>query len=400
MPSPAPSKRAQAPLSKSGASSRRLRPEAVARELQVRLGARSYPLHIAPGLLSDPANFAGLRGRLLRVITDQNVAPLYLQKVLTAAGIAPEDALVLPAGETQKSWATLETVIDWLLQTRLPRDGVVLALGGGVVGDLAGFAAAIYQRGVDFVQLPTTLLAQVDSSVGGKTGVNHTRGKNLIGAFHQPQMVLADTDTLKTLPPRELAAGLAEVIKCGLLGDAALFAKLERELDRLLALDPATLAEVIERCCRLKARIVAEDERESGPRALLNLGHTFAHAVETCTGYGTWLHGEAVGLGLCMAADLSAKLGWLPHADAARCVALVARAGLPVRPPAGMQPDDFLRLMAHDKKVAGGRLRLVLLRAIGESLVTADFDPAALDATLTQFCGAAGAQGPVADAAV
>ncbi len=388
-PPPAAGKRApgaKAPLSKSGASSRRLRAEAVARELQVKLGARSYPLHIAPGLLSDPSQFASLRGRLLRVVTDANVAPLYLQKVLSAAGIAVEDALVLPAGETQKSWATLETVIDWLLATRLPRDGVVLALGGGVVGDLAGFAASIYQRGVDFVQLPTTLLAQVDSSVGGKTGVNHPRGKNLIGAFHQPQMVLADTDALKTLPPREFAAGLAEVIKCGLLGDAPLFIKLERELDRLLALDPSTLAEVIERCCRLKARIVAEDERESGPRALLNLGHTFAHAVETFTGYDQWLHGEAVGLGLCMAADLSAKLGWLPQADADRCRALVARCNLPVLPPAGMKPDDFLRLMAQDKKVAGGRLRLVLLRAIGESLVTADFDPAALDATLAQFC--------------
>ncbi len=378
-----PAKRA---LTRSGASSRRLQAEAVARELQVQLGERSYPLRIAPGLLGDPANFAGLRGRLLRVVTDQNVAPLYLQKVLKAAGISADDALILAAGESQKSWATLETVIDWLLQTRLPRDGVVLALGGGVVGDLAGFAAAIYQRGVDFVQLPTTLLAQVDSSVGGKTGVNHARGKNLIGAFHQPQLVLADTDALKTLPPRELAAGLAEVIKCGMLGDAALFAKLERQLDYLLTLDAATLAEIIERCCYLKARIVAEDERESGPRALLNLGHTFAHAVETFTGYNSWLHGEAVGLGLCMAADLSAKLGWLPQADADRCTALVARAGLPVRPPAGMQPGDFLRLMAQDKKVAGGRLRLVLLRAIGESLVTADFDPAALDATLEQFC--------------
>jgi len=378
-----PAKRA---LSRSGASSRRLQAEAIARELQVQLGERSYPLRIAPGLLSDPANFACLRGRLLRLVTDQNVAPLYLQKVLKAAGIGADDALVLPAGETQKNWATLERVIDWLLQTRLPRDGVVLALGGGVVGDLAGFAAAIYQRGVDFVQLPTTLLAQVDSSVGGKTGVNHARGKNLIGAFHQPQLVLADTDALKTLPPRELAAGLAEIIKCGMLGDAALFAKLERQFDNLLALDAATLAEIIERCCHLKARIVAEDERESGPRALLNLGHTFAHAVETFTGYDSWLHGEAVGLGLCMAADVSARLGWLPQADAARCIALVARAGLPVRPPAGMRACDFLRLMAQDKKVAGGRLRLVLLRAIGESLVTADFDPAAFDATLEQFC--------------
>jgi 3-dehydroquinate synthase len=311
--------------------------------------------------------------------------------VLKVLGLSPAEALVLPAGEQQKTWANAEKVLDWLLQARLPRDGVLVALGGGVVGDLAGFCAAVYQRGIDFVQIPTTLLAQVDSSVGGKTGVNHAHGKNMIGAFHQPQTVIADTDSLRSLPPRELAAGLAEVIKSALLGDAPLFARLERDLDRLLALDAEALAEAIERCCALKARIVAADERESlhggaGPRALLNLGHTFGHAVETWTRYQSWLHGEAVGLGLCMAADLSARLNWIAAEDAARVEALVKRAGLPVRPPQGMTPDDFRRLMAHDKKVAGGRVRLVLLRAIGEAVVTADFDPEALDQTLAHFC--------------
>lgn len=330
-----------------------------------------------------------MRGRPLRLVTDDHVAPLYLDAALAALGAGRDDALILPAGEPSKTWSTAQSVLDWLLGSRLPRDGVIVALGGGVIGDLAGFCAAIYQRGVDFVQVPTTLLAQVDSSVGGKTGVNHGSGKNLIGAFHQPKAVIADTAALGSLPPRELAAGLAEVIKCGLLGDASLFVRLEEEIDALQGLDAALLAEVIERCCALKARIVGEDERESiagGPRALLNLGHTFGHAVETFTGYTTWLHGEAVGLGLCMAADMSARLGWVDAAVAARTRALVARAGLPVRPPAGMTPEDFRRLMARDKKVASGRVRLILLRAIGEATMTADFDPAALDQTLEHFC--------------
>ncbi|MDR3417671.1 MAG: 3-dehydroquinate synthase [Nevskia sp.] len=359
----------------------------------VELQERAYPIRIGPGLLADGASYKLLRSRLVRVVTDQNVAALYLERVLEALGLTPNEVLVLPAGETQKTWANAERVLDWLLAARLPRDGVLVALGGGVIGDLAGFCAAVYQRGIDFVQIPTTLLAQVDSSVGGKTGVNHARGKNMIGAFHQPQAVIADTDTLRSLPARELAAGLAEVIKCGLLGDAPLFARLERDLDRLLALDAETLAETIERCCALKARIVAADERESlhggaGPRALLNLGHTFGHAVETYTRYETWLHGEAVGLGLCMAADLSARLRWIAEEDAARVVALVQRAGLPVRPPQGITPDHFRGLMAQDKKVAGGRVRLVLLRAIGEAVVTADFDPDALEQTLAHYCAA------------
>ena len=359
--------------------------------MRVELGERGYDIRIGPRLLGDEASYRLLRSRVLRIVTDEHVAPLYLEPLLKALGVGPEEALVLPAGEQQKTWANAERVLDWLLAARLPRDGVLVALGGGVIGDLAGFCAALYQRGIDFVQIPTTLLAQVDSSVGGKTGVNHARGKNMIGAFHQPRAVIADTDTLRSLPPRELAAGIAEVIKCGMLGDSSLFARLERDLEHLLALDAEALADAIERCCLLKARIVAADERESlhggaGPRALLNLGHTFGHAVETYTRYETWLHGEAVGLGLCMAADLSARLGWLSAADAARAVELVRRAGLPVKPPQGMTPDDFRRLMALDKKVAGGRVRLVLLRALGEAVVTADFEPDALEQTLASFC--------------
>ncbi|WP_293390738.1 3-dehydroquinate synthase [Nevskia sp.] len=372
------------------------------RLLSVELGERSYPLAIGAGLLADPESYAELRGKTLRIVTDANVAARYLDPVLDALGLTREHAFVLPAGELQKTWANSEQVLDWLLASRIARDGVLIALGGGVIGDLTGFVASIYQRGIAFVQMPTTLLSQVDSSVGGKTGVNHARGKNLIGAFHQPIAVFADTDTLNTLPPRELSAGLAEVIKCGMLGDAALFARLERDLDAILALDPNAVAEAVERCCKLKARIVALDERESlagGPRTLLNLGHTFGHAVETFTQYETWLHGEAVGLGLAMAADMSMRLGWLKPEDAERCLKLIERAKLPVRPPAAMTPDDFRSLMARDKKVAAGKLRLVLMRAIGEAATTADFDVAALDATLDHFCTASDAAGTATQAA-
>ncbi|WP_295685477.1 3-dehydroquinate synthase [uncultured Nevskia sp.] len=372
------------------------------RLLSVELGERSYPLAIGAGLLADPESYAELRGKTLRIVTDANVAARYLDPVLDALNLTREHAFVLPAGELQKTWANAEQVLDWLLASRIARDGVLIALGGGVIGDLTGFVASIYQRGIAFVQMPTTLLSQVDSSVGGKTGVNHARGKNLIGAFHQPIAVFADTDTLNTLPPRELSAGLAEVIKCGMLGDAALFARLERDLDAILGLDPNAVAEAVERCCKLKARIVALDERESlagGPRTLLNLGHTFGHAVETFTRYETWLHGEAVGLGLAMAADMSMRLGWLKPEDAERCLKLIERAKLPVRPPAAMTPDDFRSLMARDKKVAAGKLRLVLMRAIGEAATTADFDVAALDATLDHFCTPSDAAGTATQAA-
>jgi 3-dehydroquinate synthase len=355
--------------------------------LNVDLGDRSYPIHIGAGVLVDAALWQDLRTRPLRLVTDANVAAHHLAALRAVLGLGDEGIRVLPPGELQKSWDHAGQLLDWLLQTRLPRDGLLIALGGGVIGDLVGFCAAIYQRGIDFVQVPTTLLAQVDSSVGGKTGVNHPLGKNMIGAFHQPVRVLADTATLATLPRRELLAGVAEVIKYGMLGDRAFLDWLEGRLDALLALDAEAVAYAIRRSCEMKAAIVGRDERESGPRALLNLGHTFAHAIETAAGYGEWLHGEAVATGLCMAASLSARLGWIEQAEAARCVALIERAGLPVRPPAGMQPDDFLRLMALDKKVAAGKLRLVLLRGLGDAIVTADFDHAALRATLADYCG-------------
>lgn len=374
------------------APSQRPSPESTRRLLRVELGDRGYDIAIGVGLLHTLGEHPLLRGRSLRVITDANVAACYLDPVLDALGLTREHACILPAGETQKTWATAEAVLDWLLASRIARDSVLVALGGGVIGDLTGFVAAIYQRGIAFVQVPTTLLAQVDSSVGGKTGVNHARGKNLIGAFHQPAAVFADTATLSTLPPRELSAGLAEVIKCAMLGDAGLFARLERDIDSLRALEANALADAIERCCALKARIVGLDEREAlagGPRMLLNLGHTFGHAVETWTRYATWLHGEAVGLGLAMAADLSTRLGWLKPDDNASCLRLIERAGLPTRPPVGMTPDDFRTLMMRDKKVAAGRLRLVLMRSLGEAVTVADWDPAAFDATLDHFCAAA-----------
>jgi 3-dehydroquinate synthase len=352
------------------------------RTLRIELGERSYPIRLGHGLLGQAGSWAEARGRPCRVVTDRTVAARYLAPVRAALALDEAQCLVLPPGEAQKSWDSAGRVLDWLLDSRLPRDGLVVALGGGVVGDLAGFAAAVLQRGVDFVQVPTTLLAQVDSAVGGKTGVNHARGKNLIGAFHQPRAVVADLDTLQTLPRRELLAGVAEVVKYGLLGDAAFFAWLEQHLDALLRLDPAATAQAVETCCRMKAQIVGADEREAGARALLNLGHTFAHAIETHTGYDTWLHGEAVAAGLCLAADLSRRLGWIAAGDAARVAQLVARAGLPTRPPADLAPARFLELMGHDKKVQAGRLRLVLLRAIGQAEVTADFDPAALQAAL------------------
>ena len=358
------------------------------RTLQIDLGSRAYPIRIGHGLLGNPRSFAEAHDRACRLVTERNVAAHYLEPVRKALALEPGHCLVLPAGEAQKTFDNAGRVLDWLLESGLPRDGLVVALGGGVIGDLAGFAAAICQRGVDFIQLPTTLLAQVDSSVGGKTGVNHARGKNLIGAFHQPRAVITDLDTLKTLPRRELLAGVAEIIKYGLLGDAEFFGQLESSLDRLLALDPATLAATVEHCCRMKARIVEQDEREKDTRALLNLGHTFAHAIEAHVGYEGWLHGEAVAVGLCMAADLSQRLGWLPAADDARAQALVHRAGLPTRPPEGLSPQRFLELMGHDKKVKAGKLRLVLLRALGTATVTAEFEPQ-LGETLRHFCGTA-----------
>lgn len=358
------------------------------RIVRVELGGRSYPIRIGNGLLANAASWPDLAGRRVRLLTDCNVAPHYLDTVCERLGLNRDDALVLEAGETLKTWDQAGEVLNWLLNAGLGRDGVLVALGGGVIGDLGGFCAAIYQRGIDFIQVPTTLLSQVDSSVGGKTGVNHPRGKNLIGAFHQPIAVIADTDTLSTLPARELSAGLAEVIKYGMLADSLMFEWLEANLNRLLALDPAALAEAIERCCGIKARIVGDDEREyhgGGPRALLNLGHTFGHAIETHTGYGRLLHGEAVAIGLCMAADLSARHGWIDAHARDRCINLIQRAGLPTRPPADLGPEQFRELMGLDKKVKAGKLRLVLLRRLGEAILSGDFDDTHLQATLKEY---------------
>ncbi|MGE0079958.1 MAG: 3-dehydroquinate synthase [Thiohalomonadaceae bacterium] len=351
--------------------------------LRVELGERSYPIYIGSGLLGRTELLAPhIRGRQVLVVTNETVAPLYLEKLNAGLGDYQVDSLVLPDGEAYKTLGTLNSVFDRLLERRFDRRCTLVALGGGVIGDLTGFAAACYQRGVAFIQVPTTLLSQVDSSVGGKTGVNHPLGKNMIGAFHQPRCVIADTDTLNTLDDRQLRAGLAEVIKYGLINDPEFFRWLEANLDRLLARDPEALAYAIERSCRDKAAIVAEDETESGARALLNLGHTFGHAIETGMGYGAWLHGEAVATGMLLAAQLSQRLGWIGAADTARVHGLLSRAGLPVKAPTDLDSRRFLELMAVDKKVQDGQLRLVLLKGIGHSVVTAEASTADITATL------------------
>jgi 3-dehydroquinate synthase len=355
----------------------------MSKTLNVDLGLRSYPIHIGPGLIENPELYRPhVVGSQVMIVTNETVGPLYLAQVENALDGLQVERVVLPDGEEYKNLEIWNRIMDALLGNRFARDCTLVALGGGVVGDMAGFAAASYQRGVAFIQVPTTLLAQVDSSVGGKTGVNHALGKNMIGAFHQPRAVIADTDTLGTLPDRELSAGVAEVIKYGLIRDPGFFAWLEANMGALLSRDTQALTYAIERSCRNKAEVVAADEREVGQRALLNLGHTFGHAIETGMGYGAWLHGEAVGAGMCMAADLSARLGWMDHASMERTCALISAARLPIAPPRAMGPERFRALMAVDKKVLDGRLRLVLMRAIGRALVSADFDPAKLDETL------------------
>jgi len=357
--------------------------------LKVELGSRSYPILIGEGLLGDPELLRQhVPARDVLVVSNTTVAPLYLDTL--SAGLRPRRIIetVLPDGESHKTLTNVARILDVLVANRFARDCTVVALGGGVVGDMAGFAAACYQRGVSFVQMPTTLLSQVDSSVGGKTGVNHPGGKNLIGAFHQPIAVLADTRTLGTLPPRELRAGLAEVIKYGLICDAAFFDWLEEHMEELLAGDPAALAHVIYRSCQIKAEIVGRDEREQGDRALLNLGHTFGHAIESATGYTQWLHGEAIGAGLLMAAAMSAGCGLLSAEDVSRVKNLVARTGLPTRIDS-VSPQSALEHMRIDKKVQGGRIRLILLRKIGDAFITADYSEAALDATLHEYFGLA-----------
>ncbi len=354
-------------------------------QLTVQLGDRSYPIFIGSALLAQRDLFTPyIAGKQVCIVTDDTVAPLYLDALCKTLEGYQLSTVVLPTGEAYKNWATLQQIFDTLLASRHDRRTTLVALGGGVIGDMTGFAAACYQRGVDFIQVPTTLLSQVDSSVGGKTGINHPAGKNMLGAFYQPKAVIIDTASLRTLPAREVSAGLAEVIKYGLIRDAAFLDWLDANMSGLRALEPDLITEAIARSCAIKAEVVAADEREGGVRAILNLGHTFGHAIEAHQGYGQWLHGEAVGAGMAMALDMSRRLGWIDEDAAARGIRIIDQAGLPVRPPAAMTPDDFVELMAVDKKVLDGQLRLVLLKSIGEAAVTAEFDSETLQATLAQ----------------
>ena len=350
----------------------------VARTITVELGERSYPIFVGNGLLGSGFDLAPYAdGQDCLIVTNEKVAPLYLDAVRANLKGLTIESLCLPDGEEYKTLATVQSILDRLVSVGANRDASIVALGGGVVGDIAGFAAACYMRGIDFIQVPTTLLAQVDSSVGGKTGVNHPGGKNLIGAFHQPKAVLIDTDTLKRLPDRELKAGLAEVIKYGAVADAEFFAWLEDNIEALITRDPEALAGAITRSCEIKAAVVAEDEREAGRRAILNFGHTFGHAIERCQGYGEWLHGEAVAAGMVMAAGLSD----VDADEQQRLRSLIERAGLPSSPPP-IAADEWLAAMGLDKKVQQKRLRFVLLRAFGNPYVTADYDESRLKRVL------------------
>jgi 3-dehydroquinate synthase len=355
--------------------------------LNVDLGERGYPILIGRGLIEDAqALERHIPARDIVLVSNVTVAPLYAKKLARSLASKRIVEIDLPDGEQHKTLSTVSRILDVMVANRLGRDCAVIALGGGVVGDMAGFAAASYQRGVAYVQIPTTLLAQVDSSVGGKTGVNHPGGKNLIGAFHQPIVVIADTSTLDTLPPRELRAGLAEVIKYGLIRDSAFFDWLELNLDRLLNRDADALAHAIARSCEIKAEIVGRDEREQGERALLNLGHTFGHAIESATGYKTWLHGEAVGAGMLMAAAMSRECGEMRPEDVDRLRKMLEKTGLPITAKE-VSIDTALENMQIDKKVKSGRIRLVLLRGIGTSYVTADYPDTALRRTLAAYFG-------------
>jgi 3-dehydroquinate synthase len=359
------------------------------REVEVALGERSYVIRIGRGVLAARHVEKALAGSQVAVVTNSVVAPLWLPRLEHAlAGCrARVDVFTLPDGEAEKTLGNYAAILDFLIERRHNRSTTIIALGGGVVGDMAGFAAATYQRGVALVQAPTTLLAQVDSSVGGKTAVNHARGKNLIGAFHQPRSVLIDTDCLATLPDRELRAGLAEVVKYGAIRDEGFLRWLEEHAEALLARDEEALTHAIARSCEVKADVVAADERETGLRAILNFGHTFGHAIETLTGYDEYLHGEAVAMGMVLAADLSARLGMLPLADAQRLKALLGRCGLPVVPPPGLTPAAMLDTMAMDKKVLDARLRLVLCRELGAAYVDDSVPEDALLATLKAGAG-------------
>lgn len=353
--------------------------------LEVALGNRAYPIHIGRGLLQQTALILPhLTRKNVAIITNTTVAPLYLEKLTSSlrdAGVSVIE-IILPDGEAHKNADTLNLIYDALLKNRCERSTTLIALGGGVIGDLTGYAAATYLRGVPFIQIPTTLLSQVDSSVGGKTGINHPLGKNMIGAFYQPKLVLADIDTLQTLPKRELSAGVAEVIKYGLIRDADFFDWLEVNISKLMALDEAVTSYAIYRSCKNKAEVVAADEHETGERALLNLGHTFGHAIENGMGYGVWLHGEAVAAGTMLAADLSQRLGWLSADEFLRIFKLLTASNLPLIAPK-LGAEKYLDLMASDKKVADGKIRLVLQQGIGKAVITSDYDTAKLKETLT-----------------
>ena len=360
-------------------------------ELTVDLGDRSYPIHVGSGLLDDGALLREhVYGDTALVVTNETVAPLYLDRVVSAlsSGSAIRvETVILPDGEEYKTLEVLTMIYDKALHAKLDRLTTFVALGGGVIGDMTGFAAASYQRGVNFLQIPTTVMAMVDSSVGGKTGVNHPAGKNMIGAFHQPSSVIIDTQTLKTLPDREYASGIAEVIKYGLIRDAEFFCWQESHMDNLMIRDERTLIHAIEHSCRNKAEVVSLDEKEGGLRATLNLGHTFAHAIETSIGYGEWLHGEAVSVGIVMAADLSVRLGWLDCSIKDRISSLLNSCSLPVKVPKCMSVEKFQALMALDKKNANGKLRLILLKGeLGECIFTGDFDSKMLYKTLQVMC--------------
>ena len=352
-------------------------------QLVVDLGDRSYPIFIGQDIITDSQLWTQyIRAGQVMIVSNETVAPLYLEQVKSALADKLVSTVVLPDGESYKNLDTLNLIYSQLLSEQHNRTTTLVALGGGVVGDMTGFAAACYQRGVDFIQIPTTLLSQVDSSVGGKTGVNHSLGKNMIGAFHQPKAVVIDTNTINTLPDNELSAGIAEVIKYGLILDLEFLEWLEQNLELLLRRDPQALAYIIRRSCEIKAQVVAEDEKETGKRALLNLGHTFGHAIEAHVGYGGWLHGEAVSAGTVLAAQLSQRLGWLSSTDVERVKSILKAASLPLAPPAEMSSEDFLKRMAVDKKVLDGQLRLILLKALGQGVVTADFPSSELQATL------------------
>ena len=355
--------------------------------LNVALAKRSYPIHIGRGLITDASLILPhLKRKHAAIVTNTTVAPLYLAQLsdaLQAAGVQVIP-IILPDGEAYKNSDTLNSIYDALLQNRCERSTTLIALGGGVIGDLTGYAAATFLRGVPFIQIPTTLLSQVDSSVGGKTGINHPLGKNMIGAFYQPQLVLADIDTLQTLPPREFSAGVAEVIKYGLIRDAHFFDWLEHQMPQLMQLDEAVLSEAIYRSCQNKADVVAKDEHEQGERALLNLGHTFGHAIENAMGYGVWLHGEAVAAGTMMAADLSQRMDWLSADDVARIKNSLLAANLPLVPPK-LGTAKYLDLMGLDKKVENGKIRLVLQQGIGRAVITSDYDADKLNACLSAY---------------